>query len=126
MLLNKQKNINVNQYAAGPNRVLPSSSVFCLNFCLLHFTGSVLGVPDCFFWLPWESLSDMLFFLHACVLFFRCLFFGPEARVRSCLPGDTDLVQDESKSDGYNRTDTGSQTVSLELTVLTEKQKKTN
>lgn len=47
----------------------------------------------------------LLFFLHTCFLFFLCLFFGLEARVRSCLPGDTDLVQDGSESDGYNSTD---------------------
>lgn len=40
------KNINVIQYAAGPKRVSPSSSVSCSKFCLLHFTGSV-----CFCWL---------------------------------------------------------------------------
>lgn len=40
------KNINVIQYAAGPKRVSPSSSVSCSKFCLLHFTCSV-----CFCWL---------------------------------------------------------------------------
>lgn len=38
-------------------------------------------------------------------MFILCLFFGVEAIVRLRLPVDTDFMQDESESDGYNKAD---------------------
>lgn len=93
---------NVDLPAAGPNKGLPSSSIFSSDFPLQYFLGCALVEPVFLSWLLGERL---LLFLHACVLFFLFLCFGFEARVRERLPGNTDLVHAESIFDGYNGTD---------------------